>query len=66
MAQEENQLYAKDAEGNTYAVGISIYEGRIMTHDQHFGNIAENLRKLPDFKVRPDDVWVMDYMKSGK
>ena len=61
----EHLVYKKDAEGITYAVGESVFENQIIQHDPHLMNLRVTLNKLPNFTTRPDDIWIIGYMKSG-
>ena len=58
-------VYNKDGEGSTYAVSEEVYEGRILQCGPGFVNVVDTLAKLKSFKTRPDDIWIIDFMKSG-
>ena len=66
IKSEKHRVYIKDAEGQTYAVNEEVYQGQIFQYDANFVNVVDTLTNLPNFQTRPDDIWIIDFMKSGE
>ena len=63
--QNENYVYQKDKESNTYKIVEIVFDNQTIQHCASFTNVYTPVKNLPQFPSRKDDVWVIGYPKSG-
>ena len=66
MTKCDHVVYMKDGKGNAYPIGESVFQDHILQHPPMFSQVPKILKELQDFQIRMDDVWLIDYPKSGK
>ena len=65
MELAKHIVYKKDAEGKTYTVGEVVFENQIIQHPAMFSRVDFVLENMHSFPRRDDDIWIIDFSKSG-
>ena len=61
----ENILQVKDKYGHTINTAPITYKGETFGVPVPFVGINDFIGNIGEFKTRPDDVWIISYVKSG-
>ena len=61
----DHVVYTKDRAGNLVKKGETVYENRILQHPPEFANLKKVFKQIQDLPLRKDDIWLLDYSKSG-
>ena len=64
-SQNLDQVYKKDGESATYAVGQSVVSGKIIEHRIGVTDLGNRLVNLRLFFPREEDIILVTYPKSG-
>ena len=65
-ARDLQWVYKKDALGNSYRVGQTVYQGQIFNYPPVFQDQSILLKNIHLMESRENDVWFISYPKSGK
>ena len=65
-AGAKHLVYKKDGEGSTIRIGEVVWKNEILQYPPEFSHVDEVLKQLQEFQTKDDDIWLIDYMKSGE